>query len=138
MTSLATMISSSSRCETLRYSRTGNWMFCRTVSEENSAPCWNRIPQRRSTARRAAALAASSHSDRGEKDRKHAVHDDDEEDSFHHRRRRVLPERLGAALHRKAFDAGDDPYHRRHDRCLDDADRKMIDRDRVAQPQQER
>ena len=25
-------------------------MFCRTVSEENSAPCWNRIPQRRSTA----------------------------------------------------------------------------------------
>ena len=23
----------------LRYSRTGNWMFCRTVSEENSAPC---------------------------------------------------------------------------------------------------
>src|SRR3981081_1059328 len=51
MPSLATVISSSSRCETLRYSRTGNWMFCRTVSEENSAPCWNRMPQRRSTAR---------------------------------------------------------------------------------------
>ena len=59
MPSLATMISSSSRCETLRYSRTGNWMFCRTVSEENSAPCWNRMPQRRSTARRSALLAAS-------------------------------------------------------------------------------
>ncbi len=59
MPSLATMISSSSRCETLRYSRTGNWMFCRTVSEENSAPCWNRMPQRRSTPRRSAVLAAS-------------------------------------------------------------------------------
>ncbi len=29
-------------------------MFCRTVSEENSAPCWNRTPQRRSTPRRSA------------------------------------------------------------------------------------
>jgi len=47
MPSLATMISSSRRCDTLRYSRTGNWMFWRTVSEENSAPCWNRMPQRR-------------------------------------------------------------------------------------------
>ncbi len=59
MPSLATMISSSSRCETLRYSRTGNCMFCRTVSEENSAPCWNRMPQRRSTPRRALASTAS-------------------------------------------------------------------------------
>src|SRR5262249_4442849 len=59
MPSLATMISSSSRCETLRFSRTGNWMFWRTVSEENSAPCWNRMPQRRSTARRVAGSATS-------------------------------------------------------------------------------
>ena len=33
-----------------RYSRIGNCMFCSTVSEENSAPCWNRTPQRRSMA----------------------------------------------------------------------------------------
>src|SRR5580692_9133807 len=210
MPSLATVISSSNRCETLRYSRTGNWMFCRTVSEENSAPCWNRMPQRRSTPRRARASAASrsmpntsmlplvlgtspmmvrvstdlpapdgptkprisprltsrsrpsstlvepncteisrtrmmasaisgamSHSDRGEKDRKYAVHDDDEEDALHHRSGGVLSERFGAALHREPFDAGDNADHRRHHRRLDDADGEMIDRDGVAQPQQE-
>ena len=37
-----------------RYSRIGNCTFCSTVSEENSAPCWNRTPQRRSIARRSA------------------------------------------------------------------------------------
>src|SRR6266436_727335 len=52
MPSFATVISSSNRWDRFRYSRTGNWMFCRTVREENSAPCWNRIPQRRSTPRR--------------------------------------------------------------------------------------
>src|SRR5580693_235467 len=211
MPSLAIVISSSNRCETLRYSRTGNWIFCRTVSDENSAPCWNRIPQRRSTPRRAAASAASrstpntsmrpltlgtnpmmvrvstdlpapegptkprisprftsrsspsstlvapnrteisrtrmmasagsgamSHSDRGEEDREHAVHDDDEEDTLHHRSGGVLAERFGAALHREPLDAGDDTDHRRHHRRLDDADGEMIDRDGVAQPQQER
>src|SRR4029079_1723967 len=218
MPSLATMISSSSRCERLRYSRTGNWMFCRTVSEENSAPCWNRMPQRRSTPRRSCALALSrstpntsmrpaifgtspmmvrvstdlpapegptkprisprltsrlrpsstrvapnctvmsrtrmmgfwipfwmvfgmscaiSHSDRCEEDGEHAVHDDDEEDSLHHRGRGVLPKRFRAALHGKAFDTGDDADHGGHDRRLDDSDDEMIDRDGVAQPQQE-
>ncbi|MGX1057063.1 hypothetical protein AB7M74_008015 [Bradyrhizobium japonicum] len=39
MVSLARVISSISRCETRRYSRIGNWMFCRTVNEENNAPC---------------------------------------------------------------------------------------------------
>src|SRR3954463_7050286 len=53
------VISSSRRSDRAWYSRTGNWIFCRTVSEENSAPCWNRIPQRRSTPRRAWASAAS-------------------------------------------------------------------------------
>src|ERR1700723_3220927 len=211
MPSLATVISSSRRWVTLRYSRTGNWMFCRTVSEENSAPCWNRMPQRRSTPRRARASAASrsipntsmrplvlgtipmmvrvstdlpapdgptnpkisprltsrlrpsstlvlpnctemsrtrmmasagsgamSHSDRGEEDREHAVHDDDEEDTLHNRSGGVLAERFGAALHREPLDAGDDADHRRHHRRLDDADGGMIDRDGVAQPQQER
>src|ERR1700676_2517221 len=209
MPSLATVISSSRRWVTLRYSRTGNSMFCRTVSEENSAPCWNRIPQRRSTARRSAAFAASrsmpntsmrpetfgtspimvrvntdlpapdgptkprisprltsrsrpsrtlvepncteisrtrmiafctspaiSHSDRGEEDRKHAIHHDDKENSLHDRGRGVLAERFRAALHREPLDAGDDADHRRHDRRLDDADDEMIDRDGIAQPQQ--
>src|SRR6202041_430734 len=210
MPSFATVISSSNRWLTLRYSRTGNWMFCRTVSEENSAPCWNRMPQRRSTPRRARASAASrsmpktsmlplvlgtspmmvrvstdlpapdgptkprisprwtsrsrpsstlvdpncteisrtrmmasaisgamSHSDRGEKDRKYAVHDDDEENPLHHRRGGVLSKRFGTALHREPLDAGNDADHRRHHRRLDDADGEMIDRDGVAQPQQE-
>ena len=26
----------------------GNCTFCRAVSDENSAPCWNRMPHRRS------------------------------------------------------------------------------------------
>ncbi len=47
------VMSSISACEMSRCSRMGNWMFCRTVSEENSAPCWNSTPHRRSTARRA-------------------------------------------------------------------------------------
>src|SRR3954447_4143095 len=210
MPSLAIVISSSSRCDTLRYSRTGNWMFCRTVNDENRAPCWNSIPQRRSTPRRSAALASSrsipntsmrpavlgtrpmivrvstdlpapdgptkpsisprltsrlspsstlvdpnctamsrtrmmalvasgaiSHSDRGEEDREHAVHHDHEENSFHHRGGGVLPQGFGAALHRKSLHAGDDPDHRGHHRGLDDADREVIDRDRIAQPKQE-
>ena len=29
-------------------------MFCRTVSDENSAPCWNRMPHRPATSLRAA------------------------------------------------------------------------------------
>src|SRR5882757_1612714 len=78
-----------------------------------------------------------SHSDRCEEDRKHAVHHDDEEDSLHHRGGRVLAERFGAALHGQPLDAGDDADHRRHHRRLDDADDEMIDRDGVAQPQQE-
>src|SRR5436309_3884049 len=198
MPSLATVISSSSRCETFRYSRTGNWMFCRTLKDENKAPCWNRMPQRRSTARRSAPLAASrstpntsmvpdvlgtspmmvrvstdfpapdgptkprisprltsrsspsrtlvdpnctamsrtrmmafctsaamSHSDRGEKDREHAIHHDDKENSFHHRGGRVLPKRFGAALHRKPLDTGYNADHRSHHRRLDDADSEV-------------
>src|ERR1700689_291024 len=198
MPSLATVISSSRRWVTLRYSRTGNWMFCRTVSEENSAPCWNRMPQRRSTPRRARASAASrsmpktsmlplvlgtspmmvrvstdlpapdgptkprisprwtsrsrpsstlvepncteisrtrmmasaisgamSHPDRGEKD------------PLHHRSGGGLAQRFGTALHREPLDAGDDTDHRGHHRRLDNADGEMIDRDGVAQPQQE-
>src|SRR5262249_40390127 len=38
-------------------SRIGNWTFWRTVSDENRAPCWNRMPQRRSVARRSRSLA---------------------------------------------------------------------------------
>ena len=30
--------------EASKYSRIGNWMFCATVSELNSAPCWNVTP----------------------------------------------------------------------------------------------
>src|ERR1700721_344598 len=210
MPSLATMISSSSRCEMWRYSRIGNWMFCPTVSEENNAPCWNRIPQRRSTPRRALASAASrsmpktsmlplvlgtspmmvrvstdlpapdgptkprisprltsrsrpsstlvepncteisrtrmmasaisgasSHSDRGEEDRKYAVHDDDEEDALHHRRGGVLAQRFGTALHRESLAAGDDADHRRHHRRLDVAAGGKIEQDGRAQPQRE-
>ncbi len=75
--------------------------------------------------------------DRGEEDREHAIHHDDEEDALHDRSRGVRAERLGAALHGKALDTGDDADHRGHDRRLDDADDEMIDRDRVAQAQQE-
>ncbi len=59
MFSLATTSSSSSCCDSLRYSRIGNCRFSRTVSEENSAPCWNSTPQRRSIACRSASLAAA-------------------------------------------------------------------------------
>lgn len=45
ISSLAIAISSISSCDRTRFSRSGNWMFCRTVSQENSAPCWNRMPQ---------------------------------------------------------------------------------------------
>ena len=41
--------SSISLSDSSRYSRIGTWTFCFTVSEENSAPCWNSTPQRRST-----------------------------------------------------------------------------------------
>ena len=51
--------SSSSRCDSSRYSRIGNCRFSRTVSEENSAPCWNSTPQRRSIACRSASVAAA-------------------------------------------------------------------------------
>jgi hypothetical protein len=37
----------------------GNSTFSSAVSEENSAPCWNSTPQRRSTARRSASLTWS-------------------------------------------------------------------------------
>lgn len=50
----------------------------------------------------------------------------------------MLAERFSAALHRQSLDAGDDTDHGGHDRRLDDADDEMIDRDGVAQPQQER
>src|ERR1700688_4182544 len=80
---------------------------------------------------------AMSHPDRGEEDRKHAVHHYDEENSLHHRGRRVLTERFSAALDRKPLDAGHDPDHGGHDRRLDDADGEVIDRDRIAQAQQE-
>ena len=59
ISSLASAISSISLCDRSRFSRIGNCTFSRTVSEENSAPCWNRTPQRRSSARRAASLAFS-------------------------------------------------------------------------------
>ena len=59
ISSLASAISSSSRCDSRRYSRIGNWTFWRTVSEENSAPCWNRMPQRRSSPRRSVSVATS-------------------------------------------------------------------------------
>src|ERR1700740_2744225 len=78
-----------------------------------------------------------SHPDRSEEDREHAVHHDDEEDALHHRRRGVLTERFRAALDREPLDAGDDADHGGHHRRLDDADDEVIDRDRVAQPQQE-
>src|SRR6201996_1333616 len=216
MPSLASVISSSNRCETLRYSRTGNWMFWRTVSEENSAPCWNKMPQRRSTPRRALASAASrsipntsmrprvfgtrpmmvrvstdlpapdgptkpkisprltsrfspsstrvepnctvisrtrmmasvasaarsvtgvmSYPDRRKEDREHAVHHDDEEDALHHRRRGVLSQRFRAPFDGEPLDAGNDADDGGHHWRLDDADDEMIDRDRIAQPQQE-
>ena len=44
-----------------RFSRIGNWTFWRTVSEENSAPCWNRMPQRRAIARVPAGRAVRAH-----------------------------------------------------------------------------
>jgi hypothetical protein len=49
----------------------------------------------------------------------------------------VLPERFGAALHRKPLDAGDDADHRRHHRRLDQAYGEMVDRNGVTQAQQE-
>ena len=42
-----------------RYSRIGNCRFSRTVSEENSAPCWNSTPQRCSIAWRSASEACA-------------------------------------------------------------------------------
>src|SRR6202012_562439 len=60
-----------------------------------------------STARSLAGVM--SHPDRGEEDRKHAIHHDDEEDPLHHRRRGVRSERFRAALDREPLDAGDDP-----------------------------
>src|SRR5665213_25282 len=42
-----------------RYWRMGNSMFSRAVSDENSAPCWNRTPQRRSIARQVCSGAMS-------------------------------------------------------------------------------
>ncbi len=59
ISSLARAISSISLCEMARFSRMGNCTFWRTVSEENSAPCWNNTPQRRSSARRSCSLARS-------------------------------------------------------------------------------
>ncbi len=59
ISSLARAISSISRCDRSRYSRIGNWTFWRTVSEENSAPCWNSTPQRRSIARPLRSLAVA-------------------------------------------------------------------------------
>src|SRR5690349_10548647 len=78
-----------------------------------------------------------SHPDRREEDRKHAIHHDDEENSLHHRRGGVLAERFRAALDRQPLDAGDDADDGGHHRRLDDADHEVVDRDRVAQPQQE-
>ena len=46
ISSLAVAISSINASDSTRFSRKGNWMFCRTVSDENSAPCWNRMPHR--------------------------------------------------------------------------------------------
>ena len=48
------------------------------------------------------------------------------------------PSNSALPLHRKPLDAGDDPDHRRHHRRLDHADGEVIDRDRVAQAEQER
>jgi len=59
ISSLASAISSISLGDRSRFSRIGNCTFSRTVSEENSAPCWNRMPQRRSSARRSASFAFS-------------------------------------------------------------------------------
>src|ERR1700684_2998166 len=97
----------------------------------------NRTEISRTRMMASAGSGAMSHSDRGEEDREHAVHDDDEEDTLHHRSGGVLAERFGAALDREPLDAGDDADHRRHDRRLDQADGEMIDRDRVAQPKHE-
>ena len=58
ISSLASAISSISRGDRSRYSRIGNCTFWRTVSEENSAPCWNSTPQRRSIGAAFAAVEA--------------------------------------------------------------------------------
>src|SRR5262249_15248732 len=42
-----------------RYSRIGNSTFSPTVSDENKAPCWNRMPQRRSISWRCTSPASS-------------------------------------------------------------------------------
>ena len=58
--SILSMASSSrSRSERSRYSRIGTWTFCLTVRAENSAPCWNSTPHRRSSSRRSAGDSSS-------------------------------------------------------------------------------
>src|SRR5215471_5314609 len=52
-------ISVISLLERCRYSRIGNSTFSPTVSEENSAPCWKRIPHRRSISWRCTSPASS-------------------------------------------------------------------------------
>src|SRR5262249_16116926 len=47
------------RSESSRYSRIGNSTFSPTVSEENNAPCWNSMPQRRSISWRCISPASS-------------------------------------------------------------------------------
>ena len=59
ISSLALASSSSSRSERCRFSRIGNCTFWRAVSEENSAPCWNRMPQRRPIAELSCGSARS-------------------------------------------------------------------------------
>ncbi len=50
MVSLTEAISFISDCDMWVYSRKGTWIFSATVWEENSAPSWNRMPQRISSA----------------------------------------------------------------------------------------
>ena len=187
-------------------------MFWRTVSEENSAPCWNRMPQRRSTARRcvrsrgieidaehfdAAADLGHETDDGARQDRLARAGRADKAQDLAALDVEIEPvEHAGRAeLHGDVADADDGvgglrrhryipidakkiantpsitmtkkipftteavvcwpsdsalpctaspstqatmPDHRRHDRRLDHADGEVIDRDRIAQSQQER
>src|SRR3972149_11474095 len=70
-------------------------------------------------------------------DGEHAVEHDHQENRFHYRCSGLQAKRLRAALDLEPFTACDRPDYESHERGLDHANLKMVDRDRLFQARDE-